>query len=308
MIELEGLTKRFGARTAVDDLTVAVRPGEVTGFLGPNGAGKSTTMRMVLGLDRPTAGQALVAGRPLAEHRAPLATIGALLDAKAVHPKRTARNHLRALAATCGITNARVEEVLRSVGLDGVAGNRAGRFSLGMGQRLGLAVALLGDPAIVMLDEPINGLDPEGIVWMRKLLRHLADEGRTVFVSSHLITELALIADRFVVIGRGRLLADLTGAELQARAVQDVAVRTPEPERLAQVLRSAGATIGDDGSGLLAVTGLEAADIGREALRAGIELHELTPRRESLEDVFVALTRDSVEYSANVPEPGPAAA
>jgi ABC-2 type transport system ATP-binding protein len=298
MIELIGLTKRYGPRTAVDALTLTVRPGEVTGFLGPNGAGKSTTMRLILGLDRPSAGTALVAGRPLAEHDSPLRAIGALLDAKGVHPNRSARNHLRALAATTGIGDARVDEVLAMVGIDGVAGTKAGRFSLGMGQRLGLAAALLGDPAVVMLDEPINGLDPEGIVWMRKLLRHLADEGRTVFVSSHLMTEMALVADRFVVIGRGRLLADLTAADVQAHAVQAVTVRTPEAVRLRPVLCAAGATVTGDGSDTLTVTGLDSATVGRQALRAGIELHELTPVRSSLEDVFVSLTHDAVEYSA----------
>jgi len=301
MIELIGLTKRYGERTAVDALTLTVRPGEVTGFLGPNGAGKSTTMRLILGLDRPTAGRALVAGMPLAEHRAPLHAIGALLDAKGVHPNRSARNHLRALAATTGIDDRRVDEVLRIVGIEGVSGTRAGRFSLGMGQRLGLAAALLGDPTVVMLDEPINGLDPEGIVWMRKMLRHLADEGRTVFVSSHLMTEMALVADRFVIIGRGRLLADLTAAEVQAHAVQSVMVRTPDPISLRQALCAAGATVTADGSDTLAVTGLDSASVGRQALRAGVELHELTPVRSSLEDVFVALTQDAVEYSAQTP-------
>ncbi|MFM7536939.1 MAG: ABC transporter ATP-binding protein [Acidimicrobiales bacterium] len=301
MIELIGLTKRYGERTAVDALTLTVRPGEVTGFLGPNGAGKSTTMRLILGLDRPTAGRARVAGMPLAEHRAPLQAIGALLDAKGVHPNRSARNHLRALAATTGIDDRRVDEVLRIVGIEGVSGTRAGRFSLGMGQRLGLAAALLGDPTVVMLDEPINGLDPEGIVWMRKMLRHLADEGRTVFVSSHLMTEMALVADRFVIIGRGRLLADLTAAEVQAHAVQSVMVRTPDPISLRQALCAAGATVIADGSDTLAVTGLDSASVGRQALRAGVELHELTPVRSSLEDVFVALTQDAVEYSAQTP-------
>ena len=301
MIELIGLTKRYGPRTAVDGLTLTVRPGEVTGFLGPNGAGKSTTMRLILGLDRPTAGTALVAGKTLAEHHAPLQAIGALLDAKGVHPNRSARNHLRALAATTGIDDGRVDEVLRIVGLDGVAATRAGRFSLGMGQRLGLAAALLGDPAVVMLDEPINGLDPEGIVWMRKMLRHLADEGRTVFVSSHLMTEMALVADRFVIIGRGRLLADLTAADVQAHAVQAVTVRTPDAIRLRQVLCAAGASVTGDGTDTLTVTGLDSASVGREALRAGVELHELTPVRSSLEDVFVTLTQGAVEYSARTP-------
>jgi ABC-2 type transport system ATP-binding protein len=313
MIDVNGLTKRYGDTTAVDDLSFRVEPGQVTGFLGPNGAGKSTTMRLVLGLDEPSAGTARVNGRPIAEHPAPLTQIGTLLDAKAVHPRRSARNHLRALAATSGIPERRVDEVLALVGIEQVAGKPAGSFSLGMGQRLGIASALLGDPGVVMLDEPVNGLDPEGILWIRGLLRDLADEGRTVFVSSHLMSEMAMIADHYVIVGRGRLIADVPAGALTAMAgPRRVRVRTPQPDHLAATVRSAGGTVdlaaaeiaaaeiaaAEVGASLL-VTGLDAEEIGTRAAAAGIVLYELTPHQVSLEDLFMELTRDAVEYHAS---------
>ncbi len=306
MIEVEQLTKRYGERVAVDGLTFTVQPGRVTGFLGPNGAGKSTTMRMILGLDAPTSGTATVNGRPLHRHAAPLTQLGALLDAKAVHPRRSARNHLRALAATTGLPDGRVDDLLGLVGLEDVADQPAGSFSLGMGQRLGIASALLGDPATVMLDEPVNGLDPEGILWIRGLLRDLAAEGRTVFVSSHLMSEMAMIAEHYVIVGRGRLIADVSSAELERRAARaTVRVRSPHLAALRPALLTAGATVvdggaetGDHGSGgeLLTVADLTAEDIGAIAAAAGLTLHELTPEHATLEDIFMDLTRDAVEY------------
>lgn len=300
MIDVTSLTKRYGATTAVDDLTFTVRPGVVTGFLGPNGAGKSTTMRMILGLDAPSSGSATVNGRRLAEHPAPLTELGALLEAKAVHPQRTARQHLRALAATNRIPFGRVDDVLGLVGLEDVADRRAGAFSLGMGQRLGIASALLGDPATVMLDEPVNGLDPEGILWIRGLLKELAAEGRTVLVSSHLMSEMALTAEHFVIIGRGRLIADVSAEELEAMgARQFVLVRTPDGDRLRATLAADGVDVTSVEGDRFHVSGLDSEEIGRRALAAGVALAELTPHRDSLESTFMGLTHDAVDYHAH---------
>jgi ABC-2 type transport system ATP-binding protein len=299
MIEAQNLSKRYGARTAVDDLSFTVRPGTVTGFLGPNGAGKSTTMRMILGLDAPSGGTVTVNGRRHAEHRAPLREVGALLDARAVHGGRPAREHLRALAATHGIGRRRVDEVIDRVGLRPVARQRAGAFSLGMAQRLGIAGALLGDPRTVILDEPVNGLDPEGIRWIRGLLRGLAEEGRTVFVSSHLMSEMALTADHLIVVGRGRLIADLPLAEFVRRAGGgSVAVRAPEAARLADLLEEegTGAVVERLDPGHLEVTGLTAERIGAVAHSAGLMLHEVTTREASLEDAYLELTGAAVEF------------
>jgi ABC-2 type transport system ATP-binding protein len=299
MISVEDLTKRFGEKTAVDALTFTVRPGVVTGFLGPNGAGKSTTMRVIAGLDRPTSGRALVDGRPYVEDPAPLERVGLLLEAKAVHTSRTARNHLRALAATHGIRGRRVEEVIELTGLQDVADKRVGGFSLGMGQRLGIASALLGDPANLVLDEPVNGLDPEGVLWMRKLLRGLAAEGRTILLSSHLMSEMALTADHLIIVGRGRLIADLSVEELTAQASRThVRVRTPDAGSLAELVAGPGVNVVAPGNGLLEVTGLESEAIGELARRHGLSLYELTPVQASLEDAFMELTRDAVEYRA----------
>ncbi|WP_022930194.1 ABC transporter ATP-binding protein [Patulibacter americanus] len=299
MIDVQSLTKRYGERVAVDGLSFRAEPGVVTGFLGPNGSGKSTTMRMILGLDRPTSGRATVGGRPYAEHAAPLHEVGALLDASAVHPGRTARAHLSWLAATHGLPARRVDEVLELVGLSEVAGRRAGRLSLGMGQRLGIAAALLGDPRTVVLDEPVNGLDPEGVRWIRELLRGLAADGRTVLVSSHLMSEMAQTADRLVVIGRGRLIADTTVAAL----VRDAAgvgarVRCAAPDRLGRRLRERGAEVHAGADGLLVVRGVDAPAVGDAALASAVAIHELTPLTATLEDAFMALTADSVEYHA----------
>ena len=300
MIEAHGLTKRYGDELAVDDLTFTVRPGVVTGFLGPNGAGKSTTMRMILGLDAPTRGSVTVNGRPYREHAAPLREVGALLDARSVHPGRSARNHLLALAQTSGIPRSRVDEVVEAVGLKGVAGRRAGGFSLGMGQRLGIAAALLGDPRTVILDEPVNGLDTEGIRWIRSLLRDLAAEGRTVFVSSHLMSEMAMTAQHLIVIGRGRLIADAGTEELIARAAPGVVrVRSTDPEALAALLRSPEVAVSRDGDGALAVFGLSTDEVGMAAGAAGITLLELTAQQASLEEAFVDMTRDAVEFRAH---------
>ena len=304
MIELRGLTKRYGDKTAVDGLTFQVRPGVVTGFLGPNGAGKSTTMRMILGLDRPTAGTATVGGREYAGFAAPLHEVGALLEARAVHTSRSAYNHLRALAATHGIPRRRVDEVIDLVGLDDVARKRAGSFSLGMGQRLGIASALLGDPPTIILDEPVNGLDPEGIRWVRDLLKGLAAEGRTVFISSHLMSEMALTAEHVVVVGRGRLIADTSVEELISGAsVNTVLVRSPEAQRLRAALAGPDVTISSEESGLLEVVGLDAAHIGDVARDLGVAVHELTPQRASLEEAFMTMTRDDVEYHAHLATP-----
>ena len=300
MIEATGLTKDYGTKRAVDDLSFVVRPGLVTGFLGPNGAGKSTTMRLILGLDAPTAGSVTVNGKRYRQHRAPLFEVGALLEARSVHTGRSAYNHLLALAQTHGISKTRVQELIDLVGLREVANRRAGQFSLGMGQRLGVAAALLGDPATLLLDEPANGLDPEGILWIRNLLRGLADEGRTVFVSSHLMSEMALTADRLIVVGRGRLIADSTVAELVQRASGDVVrVRSPEATRLRDVLLvTPGVTVTGPEPGLLEVSGISAAQVGEAAATESVVLHELTAVHATLEEVFMDLTRDDVEYRA----------
>jgi ABC-2 type transport system ATP-binding protein len=297
LIEARGLAKRYGKTVAVDGLSFDVRPGQVTGFLGPNGSGKSTTMRMIMGLDVPSAGTATINGRPYRGLPWPLHEVGALLEAKAIHPGRSAFNHLWMLAQTNGIGRTRVNEVLDLVGLSEVARRRAGKFSLGMGQRLGIAAALLGDPGVLLFDEPGNGLDPEGILWVRNLLRHLAGEGRTVFVSSHLMSEMALTADHVVVIGRGRLIADRPVADLVAQSShQFVKVRSPEPGRLGPVLSTAGGTVTVENDGTFTVTGLSAEAIGDLASGHGVALHELTPLRASLEEAFMDLTRDSVEF------------
>lgn len=296
MIELTGLTKRFGHTTAVDDLTCTVESGVVTGFLGPNGAGKSTTMRMILGLDRPTAGTATVLGKRYHELRHPLRTVGALLDARQVHPNRTARAHLRWIAAGNRIPAARVDEVLDAVGLTDVAGKRAGAFSLGMSQRLGIATALLGDPQVLLFDEPVNGLDPEGIRWVRTFMRTLADEGRTVFVSSHLLAEMANTADRLVVIGRGRLISTASMDEFLA-ASADVLVRSPEADRLAGVLAADGISVTREDTALR-VAGATTEVVGELAARNGITLHELTATRASLEEAYLNVTDDATEYRA----------
>ena len=299
MIEARGLTKRYGDKLAVDDLTFTVRPGVVTGFLGPNGAGKSTTMRMILGLDTPTRGSVTVNGRPYREHAAPLREVGALLDARSVHPGRSAYNHLLSMAQTSGIPKSRVDEVVEAVGLASVARKRAGGFSLGMGQRLGIAAALLGDPRTVILDEPVNGLDTEGIRWIRSLLQGLAAEGRTVFVSSHLMSEMAMTAQHLIVIGRGRLIADAGTEELIAQAAPGVVrVRSTDPEALAALLRSPDVAVSTGGDGALAVSGLSTDQVGRAAGAAGITLLELTAQQASLEEAFVDMTRDAVEFRA----------
>jgi ABC-2 type transport system ATP-binding protein len=296
VIEARGLTKRFGDVLAVDGLSFDVLPGRVTGFLGPNGSGKSTTMRMAMGLDSPTAGDVTVAGRRYHDLPWPLREVGGLLEANAIHPGRSARSHLRALALSNAIDRHRVDEVLELVGLTAVAGKRVGKYSLGMAQRLGIAAALLGDPPVLLFDEPVNGLDPEGIRWVRTLCRGLAAEGRTVFISSHLMAEMALTADHLVVIGKGRLIAEMPVAEFVARSSsQSVRVRTPAPERLAQALGPAKAIVVPQPDGSMTVTGMVAADIGDLAAALGIAVHELTPVA-SLEDAFMELTNDAVEF------------
>ncbi|MEZ7003952.1 ABC transporter ATP-binding protein [Streptomyces sp. AD55] len=303
MIEIEGLTKRYGEKMAVNNLTFTVRPGIITGFLGPNGAGKSTTMRMVLGLDRPTAGRVRIDGRRYDQLKDPLTVVGALLDAKAVHGGRSAYNHLLCLAQANGIPSRRVGEVLDTVGLTPVAKKKAKGFSLGMGQRLGIAGALLGDPRILMFDEPVNGLDPEGIHWIRNLMKTLAGQGRTVFVSSHLMSEMALTADHLVVIGQGRLLADTSMADFIERNSRSyVQVRTPERERLLDALHEAGLTATEAGE-VLEVEGDAAQAVGELAARKGLVLHELSPQRASLEEAFMGLTAGSVEYHAHGGQP-----
>ncbi|GAA2457660.1 ATP-binding cassette domain-containing protein [Actinomadura vinacea] len=303
MINLSGLTKRYGGTTVVHGLTLTIEPGLVTGFLGPNGAGKSTTMRMILGLDRPTAGTALVKGRRYEEFRHPLREIGALLDAKALHPGRSGRAHLLAMARSNGIPAARVEEVLATVGLSDAARKRAGVYSLGMGQRLGIAGALLGDPGVLMFDEPVNGLDPDGVRWVRELMRSLAAEGRTVFVSSHLMSEMELTADRLVVIGKGRLLADAPIADILAGgSTHRVKVRGPHLRDLAAHLAAEGATAEPTAPGELLVTGARAEAVGELAHRLGVPLHELSPQDTTLEQAYMELTADSVEYAAPHPE------
>src|SRR5262245_119897 len=299
MIEATGLTKRYGATRAVDDLSFTVLPGQVTGFLGPNGAGKSTTMRLILGLDAPDSGSVTVGGRPYATYRRPLFQAGALLEAKAFHGGRSARNHLLCLALSNGIGRVRVDEVLDLTGLASAARRRAGGFSLGMSQRLGIAAALLGDPPVLMLDEPVNGLDPEGVVWIRTLLRTLAAEGRTVLLSSHLMSEMAMTADRLIVIGRGRLIAQATMAEfLAAGSASSVTVRSPQTSALATLLTARGATVTRQDTDTLAVTGTTPEAVGELARTAGLTLTGLTAHRATLEDRYMELTRDSADYRA----------
>ncbi len=302
MIEARGLTKRYGPTLAVDDLSFEVEAGQVTGFLGPNGAGKSTTLRMVMGLDTPTAGTVTIDGRPYSSITRPLFEVGAMLEAKAIHEGRSAYNHLLCLAKSNGIRRRRVDEVLDLVGLTSVAKKRAGLFSLGMGQRLGIGVALLGDPGVLIFDEPVNGLDPDGIVWIRNLMKSLASEGRTVFVSSHLMAEMALTADHVIVIGRGRLLAEASVGELIHGSSQNyVRVRSLQDAKLAALVISKGGSSRPEPDGALAVTGLDAAAIGDLAGANGIVLHELSPQEASLEEAFMELTHDSVEYRTAVP-------
>ena len=300
MIEAHELTKRYGDKTAVDDISFAIAPGTVTGFLGPNGAGKSTTMRMIVGLDHPTAGTVTVNGKPYAKHRSPLSEVGALLDAKAVHSGRNARSHLRTMAATHGISTKRVDEVIEMTGLAGVARKRVGGFSLGMGQRLGIASAMLGDPRTLILDEPVNGLDPEGVQWVRQLVRLLASEGRTVFLSSHLMSEMAVTADHLLVIGRGRIIAagpvqqvidSVTGAAVR--------VRSPRATELVDLVRTDGVTVTSEEAGTLELRGITAESIGEVAAAHGIVLHELSPRSASLEEAYMSLTQDAVEYRSD---------
>jgi ABC-2 type transport system ATP-binding protein len=312
LIEVRGLTKRFGSKLAVDDLTFSVEPGRVTGFLGPNGAGKSTTIRLILGLDRPQSGTATIDGRFYRDLADPLRTVGALLEAKSVHTGRSARNHLLFLAQTQGLSSRRVDEMLELVGLTDVAAKRAGGFSLGMSQRLGIAAALLGDPRVLLLDEPVNGLDPEGVLWIRNLMKHLAGQGRTILVSSHLMNEMAVTADHLIVIGRGRLIADASTADVIARGTEkSVRVRTPQAAQLAKLIAAdggqvaAGSATGPgeagpaDGADLLTVTGMESARIGELAAAASIVLHELTPQLASLEEAFMELTAGSLEFGVH---------
>jgi ABC-2 type transport system ATP-binding protein len=299
MIEVREVTKRYGSTVAVDGLTFEVREGEVTGFLGPNGAGKSTTMRMMVGLDAPTSGRVTIDGHRYQDLRFPLHHVGALLEAKAIHPGRSARNHLRWLADSNGIDRRRVDHVLELVGLADVAHRRSGGFSLGMGQRLGIATALLGDPATLLLDEPVNGLDPEGIQWVRQLLRSLAAEGRSILVSSHLMSEMALTADRLIVVGKGRLITEGTVDDVVGRgSTGHVRVATADPRTLRRHLRDGGADVETRADDTLVVTGMDARDVGIIAGNAGITLYELSPRSASLEDAFMELTRDASEYHA----------
>jgi ABC-2 type transport system ATP-binding protein len=304
MIEIRGLTKTYRSTTAVADLTFTVRPGVVTGFLGPNGAGKSTTMRIILGLDEPTSGSVLVNGHPPRSHAAPLHEIGGMLDPRAVHPSRSAYHHLLAIAQTSGIRKARVDEVIDAVGLRSVSSRRVGKFSLGMSQRLGIAAALLGDPATVVLDEPVNGLDVEGIRWIRGMLQDLAAEGKTVFVSSHLMSEIAQTATHLIVIGRGQLIADTSMDEFMAAAAPTtVLVRSSDQNALARILRSSGVAVTCTADGALTVSGASAGQVGAAAAGAGITVLELATQQASLEDVFVGLTQDSVEYRAATQPP-----
>ena len=299
MIEIREVTKRYGSTVAVDRLSFEVRDGEVTGFLGPNGAGKSTAMRMMVGLDAPTAGRVTINGHRYDDLRFPLRHVGALLEARAIHPGRSARSHLRWLADSNGIDRRRVDQVLDQVGLTEVAGRRSGGFSLGMGQRLGIATALLGDPATLLLDEPVNGLDPEGIQWIRQLLRSLAAEGRSVLVSSHLMSEMALTADRLVVIGKGRLITEGTVDEVvQTGSHRHVRVDAADPDALRRILQDRGGVVAHEPDGALTVTALDARDIGIAAGEAGITLFELSPQHASLEEAFMELTHDASEYHA----------
>jgi ABC-2 type transport system ATP-binding protein len=306
MIEATELRKNYGEKRAVDGVSFAIQPGVVTGFLGPNGSGKSTTMRLILGLDAPTSGDVKVNGKHYVEHSAPLHEVGALLEARSVHTGRSAYNHLLALAQTHGIPRSRVDEMIDLVGLHQVARKRAGQFSLGMGQRLGIAAALLGDPATVVLDEPVNGLDPEGVHWVRNLLRQLASEGRTVFVSSHLMSEMALTADHLIVIGRGRLIADLSVDEFVRKASGNrVLVRSPEATRLRDLLLGPVVSVASSEAGVLEIEGLTAEQVGEIAAANQVVLHELTPQQASLEEAFMELTRDDVEYRSLGAAPDP---
>jgi ABC-2 type transport system ATP-binding protein len=305
MIEVRGLTKRYGDKVAVNDLSFGVEPGKVTGFLGPNGAGKTTTMRLILGLDYPNAGTVTVAGKRYQDLAFPMREVGALLDAKAVHGGRSAYNHLLCLAQTNNLPQRRVGEVLELVGLSAVAKKRSKGFSLGMSQRLGIAATMLGDPRIVMFDEPVNGLDPEGILWIRNLMKTLAAEGRTVFVSSHLMSEMENTADHLIVVGRGKLIADCTMAEFIARSSSTaVKVRTPSPDALVLAIAARGGRATAEADGTLLVHGLATEQVGDIAFEQGIRVHELTTQRASLEEAFMELTGDSVEYRADVPPPG----
>ena len=299
MIKVDGLIKRYGEKSAVNGLTFTVRPGVVTGFLGPNGAGKSTTIRTIVGLDRPTAGTVTVNGKPYAQHHAPLAEAGVMLEGRAVHTGRSAYHHLLAIAATHGISRGRVNEVVDLVGLGAVARKRAGGFSLGMGQRLGIAAALLADPQTVILDEPVNGLDPEGVRWVRHLLQDLARQGRTVFVSSHLMSEMAVTAEHLIVIGRGELMADISVAQFIRRSsANTVLVRSPQAARLRDLIAAPNVSVSSEEAGVLTISGLEADQIGITAAEHGIPLFELAPQQASLEEAFMELTQDAVEYQA----------
>ncbi|MFC8039337.1 ABC transporter ATP-binding protein [Paenarthrobacter sp. NPDC057355] len=301
MIEAKGLTKVYGEKTAVGGVSFTVQAGRVTGFLGPNGAGKSTTMRMIMGLDTPTAGSVTVNGVPFAKHVAPLREIGALLDAKAVHTSRTAYNHLLAMAATHSIPKARVREVIEMTGLGDVAKKKVKGFSLGMGQRLGIAAALLGDPQTIILDEPVNGLDPEGVVWVRNLVKYLASEGRTVFLSSHLMSEMALTADHLIVIGRGKIIADAPIADIiTGKGQKRTRVRTDQPEQLMQLLAGPGVSVQVHERELLEVSGVEPRSIARTALDNQVMVYELTPLQASLEEAYMELTKDEVEYHSHI--------
>ena len=307
MIEAIGLTKRYGTAVAVDNLSFTVPPGQVTGFLGPNGAGKSTTMRLILGLDAPTSGSVTVNGRPYTQYRRPLLEVGALLEAKAVHGGRSARNHLKWLALSNGISRSRVDHVLGQVGLGGVARRRAGGFSLGMGQRLGIAAALLGDPKVLLFDEPVNGLDPEGVLWIRTLLKSLAAEGRTVFVSSHLMSEMALTAGRLIIIGRGRLIAETSiGDLLQGASGNHIRVRSPEAGQLARLLTTRGADVLRQDNDTLRITGATSDTIGEIARSNGLTLRELSAHQVSLEERYMELTSGAVDYRADQADRVPA--
>jgi ABC-2 type transport system ATP-binding protein len=302
MIEARGLTKRYGDTLAVNDLSFSVAPGKITGFLGPNGAGKTTTMRMILGLDQPTAGEVTVAGQPFARLSQPMRQVGALLDAKALHGGRSAYNHLLCLAQSNNLPTKRINEVLGLVGLSAVARECAKGFSLGMGQRLGIAAALLGDPQILMFDEPVNGLDPEGILWIRNLMKALAAEGRTIFVSSHLMSEMENTADHLLVIGRGKLIADCTVDEfIAANSQQTVRVRTPQLDQMAKLVAAAGGTVRENGDGMMVISGLDVHEVGDLAYENSVRLHELSPLHASLEQAFMELTASSVEFHAGVP-------
>lgn len=304
MIQARGLTKKYGEKLAVDGVSFDLEPGTVTGFLGPNGAGKSTTMRMILGLDKPTEGTVTVCGKPYAEHESPLSVVGSLLDAKGVHPGRSARNHLRALAASNGIGKDRVEEVLEITGISGVANRRVGGFSLGMGQRLGIATALLGDPQVLILDEPVNGLDPEGVIWVRQFVRNFASLGRTVLISSHLMSEMAKTADRVIVLGRGKVIADAPIDAFVNAGQTKVRVVSPEAQRLVPLLKNLGGTATIEAENTLTVQGVEPAEIGKLALDERALLHELTPISRGLEEAYMELTRDQVEYHTLGPKRG----